>query len=284
MGVPYAEVIGDPVGHSKSPLIHEFWLRKLGIEAEYRATRVAAGDLGAFLERRRADPDWRGCNVTIPHKVAVLPFLDGCVAGLDLEAVNCVLPQDGSLIGHNTDMSGIAKALPDHIDTKYPVCIIGAGGAARAAIAELDLWVIYQYNVIARDRPQARALVEKHGAHGRVFAFAEAADAMRGCVGLINASPLGMNGFDPMPGSVLDALPLLARHAFIIDMVYAPVRTELLVRAEAVKSRWFQLATRFHIADGLTMLIGQAEEAFALFFGRPPPPGHEAELRELLTR
>ena len=72
MGVPYAEVIGDPIAHSKSPLIHKFWLEKLGIEGDYRAARVRADELADYLEARRADPDWRGCNVTMPHKQAVL--------------------------------------------------------------------------------------------------------------------------------------------------------------------------------------------------------------------
>ena len=68
----YAEVIGDPIAHSKSPVIHDFWLKALGIDADYRATRVEAAGLGDYFERRSADPDWRGCNITIPHKVAAL--------------------------------------------------------------------------------------------------------------------------------------------------------------------------------------------------------------------
>src|SRR5688500_20310195 len=70
MAVPYAEVIGDPIGHSKSPLIHRFWLEKLGLEADYRAVRVEAGELGDYFSARKADPDWRGCNISMPHKLA----------------------------------------------------------------------------------------------------------------------------------------------------------------------------------------------------------------------
>ena len=74
---PYAEVIGDPIAHSKSPVIHNFWLGELGIEAEYRKTHVKAGELAGYFLKRRADPDWLGCNITIPHKVAALDYVDG---------------------------------------------------------------------------------------------------------------------------------------------------------------------------------------------------------------
>ena len=73
---PYAEVIGDPIAHSKSPVIHKFWLTKLGLDGDYRATQVADADLAAFIADRRADPDWRGCNVTIPHKIAIMDHVD----------------------------------------------------------------------------------------------------------------------------------------------------------------------------------------------------------------
>jgi shikimate dehydrogenase len=273
MGIPYAEVIGDPVAHSKSPLIHRFWLERLGIEGEYRRTRVCADELAAFLARRRSDPDWRGCNVTIPHKRTVVPLLDEIrIWGVD--AVNCVAREDGRLVGYNTDMGGIGKALPDRIDKSVPICIVGAGGAASAAVAELDIGAAFQFNVIARDLAQARALVAPYAEYGRVFGFDSAEEAMRGCAGLINASPLGMDGFDSMPVAVLDALPTLSRRAFVVDLVYAPLRTELLCRAAAL---------RYRTADGLAVLIGQAEDAFRLLFGAPPPDEDRAELRALLT-
>ena len=274
MGVPYAEVIGDPIAHSKSPLIHNFWLEKLGIEGDFRGIRVAPEQLGDYLATRRFDPDWRGCSITIPHKQAIMPLLDECCVWLT-NAVNCVVPREGRLIGHNTDTSGIAKALPQTVDTVDPVCLIGAGGAAHAAVAELDMRAVYRFNVIARDPAKARALAEPYGDQGRVFGFDEAPQAFRDCAGLINASPLGMRGFDPMPGAVLDSLRELRSGAFVIDMVYSPVRTPLLERAEALG---------LFVGDGLTILEGQAEEAFFLFFGAPPPHEHRDALRELLTR
>lgn len=274
MGVPYAEVIGDPIAHSKSPAIHIFWLDKLGLDYDFRRTRVTAGELSDFFRRRRLDPDWRGCSVTLPHKETVAPLLDeGRLWGV--EAVNCVVPEEGRLIGHNTDMTGVGKAVTQGVATWSPVCLIGAGGAAQAAIAALDILAVYRFNLIARDPFKARHLVEPYEEYGRVFGFDSAPDAMRDCIGLINASPLGMDGFDPMPEPLLDSLHLLGPDAFVFDMVYAPVRTELLSRAAALGLK---------TVDGLNMLIGQAEHAFELFFGEPPPAGYDAELRELLTQ
>ena len=105
---PYAEVIGDPIAHSKSPLIHGFWLQALGIDGDYRRTHVTPGDLPAYIEQRRADPDWRGCNVTIPHKLAVMDLVDdpGDIRGT-IGAMNTVVRQPGgALIGTNTDAAG----------------------------------------------------------------------------------------------------------------------------------------------------------------------------------
>ena len=96
MSLPYAEVIGDPIAQSKSPQIHNFWLAKLGIEAEYRAAHVRPDELADYLSQRRADPAWRGCNVTMPHKQAVMAGLDAIEAPADaIGAVNTVLP-DGA--------------------------------------------------------------------------------------------------------------------------------------------------------------------------------------------
>lgn len=273
MAVPYAEVIGDPIAHSKSPLIHKFWLEKLRLPGDYRATRVTTDELPSYLESRRSDPDWRGCSVTIPHKEAISPLLHECRMW-GVEAANCVVSEQGRLIGHNTDVDGVAKALVGGVETWAPICVIGAGGAARAAIAELDLRAVYQFNLIVRDPAKGRRVVERYGEDGRIFGFEGAAEAMSGCVGLINASPLGMDGFDPMPEAILDSLPSLEPKAFVFDMVYAPVETRLLRRAAALG---------LTPIDGLTMLIGQAEEAFALFFGQPPPDGYDAELREFLV-
>ena len=271
MGVPYAEVIGDPVAQSKSPLIHKYWLGKLGIEGDYRATRVTADELPAYLAARRDDPDWRGCNVTMPHKDRVGPLLDELEPGVS--AVNCAVPRDGRLVGMNTDTGGLDLAWPN-IAAGRQICIIGAGGAAKAAFDSLDVIVAMPLHVIARNAEQARTLVEPHGEYARWFPFDQAEQALTECVGVVNASPLGMTGFPEMPESVLDGLAGIRRGGFALDMVYSPLDTLLLQRAT-------QLGLQ--TIDGLVMLVGQASFSFYQFFGHSAPRKHDAELRQRLT-
>ncbi len=278
MGVPYAEVIGDPIDHSKSPLIHKFWLSKLGIEGDYRATSVRAGELARHLGQRRADPDWRGCSVTSPHKQSVIALLDHR-DDYGIGAVNCVLPREG-LTGTNTDIAGIGEALSFGVDTTAPVCIIGAGGVAKAVVAELDVAAVFQFNVLVRDKQRGEALVGANAEYCRIFCFNEAEAAISGCIGVINASPLGMTGFPAMPETVLGGLGgirrggFLRRKGFALDLVYDPLETAFLARARQEKLR---------VIDGLTVLIGQAAGAFEMFFGTPAPRAYDEELRELLT-
>src|SRR5512147_389849 len=139
----YAEVIGDPIAHSKSPAIHNFWLESLGIEADYRATLVT--DLTEYFGARRGDPDWRGCNVTAPYKKAVIPFLD---EASPIGAVNCIVRDGDRLIGLNTDVDGVAEALAG-ADLER-IVLIGAGGAARAvsvALADAEIISITRRNL-----------------------------------------------------------------------------------------------------------------------------------------
>jgi shikimate dehydrogenase len=281
MGVPYAEVIGDPVEHSKSPLIHKYWLERLGLKGDYRAKRVTADELPTYLAARRTDPSWRGCNVTMPHKEAVLALLDE-VPWPELGAVNCIVPRNGRLVGINTDGAGVDDAIVEwnigYDDSR--VCLIGAGGAARAAIAELDVQCYFIFDLIVRDRANGRAFLDSCNVDGEVYSFEDAAAAMAGRDAVINASPLGMAGFPPMPDTVLDALPSVrarrrvgSHKAFAFDMVTTPVRTAFVSRAEAAG---------LTVSDGLTMLIGQARIAFRDFFGVLPPTGN-ADLRQRLT-
>lgn len=272
----YAEVIGDPIAQSKSPVIHGFWLGKLGIAADYRRTRVAPGEVAAFLEGRRADPDWRGCNVTIPHKEAVGPHcdaLDPRVAGIG--AVNTVVRQaDGTLFGTNTDVDGIAEAVAGTDLSGRRAVVIGAGGAARAAFAFLAGKGCAQVSVLARTVARAERAVDECRLEARVLAFEAGSGAFGDAALVINATQLGMTGQDAMPGFVLDELAGLAPNARVFDMVYAPLETGLLAAA-----RGRGLA----VSDGLSMLIGQAATAFERFFGQPPPRDRDAELRRLLT-
>lgn len=282
MSTPYAEVIGDPISQSKSPVIHNFWLGKLGIDAEYRACHVRPAELPDYFARRRMDAGWRGCNVTIPHKVAAAGLVDGLdPAARRVGAVNTVAVAPRGLTGFNTDIDGIIEAIPSpahwpEAGGPVPVHLIGAGGAARAALVALQQAGYPQVSLFARDTAKARSLLTGLGLDRSralpLSALSEihAPDDRAACL-IVNASPLGMTGYPPL-GIRLDNYP---DDTAVFDMVYAPLETPLLRDARARNMRGI---------DGLVMLIGQAASAFERFFGDPAPRKHDDELRELLTR
>ena len=267
--MPYAEVIGDPIAHSKSPLIHGFWLRQLGMDAEYRAAHVTPEALPDYIASRRADPLWRGCNVTIPHKLAVMEHVaDPGDVRASIGAMNTIARDDtGALFGTNTDAGGFYAPLGHSDFTGADVAIIGAGGAARAVLFALSRMDVATVTIHARNALKAMGLLANFGLKGQVRGME---DALGGVDLLVNTSPLGMKGFDPLK---IDLSPL-PEGAVVYDIVYAPLETELLKQA-----RQRGLDT----VDGLEMLIGQAALAFEIFFDAAPPRDHDDELRALLT-
>ena len=284
MTLPYAEVIGDPIVQSKSPAIHKFWLTKLGIAADYRACHVKPDELEGYFAQRRADPDWRGCNITMPHKQAAMAYLDAIDPQAQrIGAVNTVVRDaDGRLTGYNTDAPGFLEPLRPLLDRQHlfrMARILGAGGAARAivtALADEGFTLV----LAARDPAKARALLDELAPKGEHHAvdlahFAPETDFefddRQGLLDLIvNASPLGMAGQSPLAFDFSHAPP----GSVVYDIVTHPLDTPLLVEARA---RGFQTV------DGLAMLIGQADVAFAKFFGAPAPREHDAQLRGILT-
>jgi shikimate dehydrogenase len=278
MSRSYAEVIGDPIAHSKSPTIHNFWLQKAEIAAEYRLRHVRPAELADYFSNRRQDPDWCGCNVTIPHKETAAKFVDHLWPGtLDIGAINTVIKRDGLLFGANTDITGIIGPLNSLLiaifgyspPPQQTVAIIGAGGAARAAAAAINArfpnWPI---RFLARRYEQAKAI----GLKADIRPIESL--ALKGVTILINASPLGMIEKPPLNLS-LEAMVSDKRPKIIFDMVYVPMETALL----AVARR-----EGFAIIDGLTMLVAQAAEAFQLIFGEKPPRDCDDELRALLAK
>lgn len=283
MTLPYAEVIGDPIAQSKSPAIHGFWLAKLGIEAEYRATSVNTGGIEAYLAARRADFAWRGCNVTMPHKLTVQPWLDALEEpAASIGAVNTIRPaSDRLLTGYNTDAAGFLEPLRPVLNRQHyfrMARVLGTGGAARAIVSALA-GEGFTLVLAGRDPAKARAMLDElapdgehhavdlaHFAHATDFAF----DDREGCLDLVvNASPLGMRGQPPLAFDWSHAPP----GSIAYDIVTDPVETEFLATARAAG---------FATVDGLSMLIGQAAAAFELFFGQPAPREHDSELRALL--
>jgi len=284
MSRAYAEVIGDPIAQSKSPAIHNFWLGELAIDAEYRACHVTAAGLADYLAARRGDADWRGCNVTMPHKQAVMPLLDAIdPLARRVGAVNTVVRgADGGLTGYNTDVPGFLEPLGTLLAGGHlfrMARVLGTGGAARAIVTGLagHGFVLV---LAGRDPAKARALLDEldpgkehhavdiaHFAEATDFAF----DDREGCCDLvINASLLGMTGQPPLRFDWSHAPP----GSVAYDIVTSPLETEFLRGAKAAGLRTI---------DGLAMLIGQADYAFAHFFGTRPPRGRDAELRRRIT-
>ncbi len=265
----YAEVIGDPIAHSKSPIIHGFWLEKLGIDAEYRRTHVRPDELSEFVTRRREDAEWLGCNVTIPHKLAVMDLVDdpGDVRG-SIGAMNTILPRDGGVMGTNTDAGGFMMPIMDMPLAGEAAIVVGTGGAAHAVLFALKRSGIGAVTILARNPLKGAALLARFGLKGQVKPL----DAsLPPALLLANASSLGMAGQPPLD---LDLSPL-PDDALVYDLVYAPLETALL---KAAREQGLE------VVDGLDMLIGQAALAFEMFFGAAVPEGHDDELRELLTR
>jgi shikimate dehydrogenase len=268
MTQPYAEVIGDPIAHSKSPVIHRFWLEALEIDADYRATRVAAEELGPYFAERAADPAWRGCNITVPHKERALdhvPHPGGIRAPIG--AINTVFREDGGMLaGTNTDAAGFWSPI-SALDLKdRPIAVVGAGGAARAVLFALARMEVGPITILNRTPLKAAGLLAAFRLKGQALPL----DAkLPPAALLVNASTLGMTGQPPLR---LDLTPL-PDDAIVYDLVYAPLQTELLQAAED---------RGLDTIDGLEMLIGQAAPAFELFFGAEPPRERDDELRALL--
>lgn len=283
MTAPYAEVIGDPIAQSKSPVIHNFWLGELGLEGGYEACLVRLEDLGDYLARRRADPDWRGCNVTMPHKLAIAGMMDRLdPLAARIGAVNTVVREaDGTLTGYNTDAPGFLEPVRAELDKVHlfrMARVLGTGGAARAIVAGLarEHFVIV---LAGRDPAKARALLDElapegehhtialdHFANATDFAF----DDREQCFDLVvNASPLGMTGQPPVAFDFSHAPP----RSVVYDIVTSPLDTQFLQDARAAG---------FATVDGLAMLIGQADAAFTHFFGARPPRDRDAALRRLI--
>ena len=279
----YADVIGDPIAQSKSPTIHRFWLEALGLPGEYRHAHVKTGALAGYIAERRMDPDWRGCNVTMPHKQAVIPMVDRLDPSAGrIGAVNTIVrAEDGTLTGYNTDAAGFLEPLRPFLHHRHlfrMARVLGTGGAARAIVSALagEGFVLV---LAGRDPAKADALLAElaegehhvapldHFATPTDFAF----DDRAGCLDLIvNATSLGMTGQPPLAFDFSHAPP----GSIAYDIVTAPLDTLFLQQARAAGLR---------TVDGLEMLVGQAAVAFRLFFGAEPPRDRDAELRATLT-
>ncbi|KAA5600413.1 shikimate dehydrogenase [Blastochloris sulfoviridis] len=268
---PRACIIGHPVAHSRSPLIHGYWLEQHGLAGSYGREDVAPADFPAFL-RNLAAHGYVGANVTLPHKEAAFATVDDADdAARALGAVNTVWIDNGRLRGANTDVVGFLADL----DARLPgwdgrtghAVVLGAGGAARGIVHGLLQRRIDRVSVVNRSLERAEQLASVLGPRVKPAGWENLPALLAGADLLVNTTSLGMAG-QPRLGIDLDPLPA---HAAVADIVYVPLETELLAAARA----------RGHAAtDGLGMLLHQAVPGFQRWFGVTPLV--TADLRALI--
>jgi shikimate dehydrogenase len=256
---PAACIIGWPVDHSRSPLIHNYWLKAYGIAGEYRREAVAPGEFGAFIQSL-ASRGYAGANVTVPHKEAALALSQPDDRARAVGAAN-TLWFDNGLRSTNTDVEGFLSNLdacaPGWDRNLAKTVVLGAGGAARAVIYGLLTRGAQSIVIVNRTASRADALRERFGDRVRVANWSELDGELGDAALLVNTTILGMHH---QPQLTLD-IERLPGHAFVADLVYVPLITPLIKAAGARGLR---------TADGLGMLLHQAVGGFALWFGKKP--------------
>ena len=262
-------IIGHPIGHSISPRFQQAALDSLGINAEYRAYDVEPDDVGAFVDSLRSDAV-TGINVTVPHKEAVMPFLDEIDEwATEAGAVNTIVNRDGRLAGYNTDGYGFLRALRESggLDPAgKSTLILGAGGSARGVVQALLRAEVGHLTVANRTLARAESLVELARSRG---VAAEAItlesdcvdDAARSAHLIVNCTSLGMTHGPDETASPLRA-DQIPPTALVYDLVYNPALTPLLREAEQAGATTL---------GGITMLVYQGAASFEIWLERPAP-------------
>ena len=266
---PAACLIGWPAAHSRSPLIHRYWLRTLGIEGGYVIEAVPPDELQDFIFRLSLR-GFVGANVTIPHKERALALSKPDERANAVGAANTLWFENGELCSTNTDVEGFI----DNLDASAPgwdeaeeALVLGAGGSARAVVFGLIERGIKTVHLVNRTVARAQALADQFGARVHPATWDKVADLLP-CAGLlVNTTSLGMHGQPPLEIDI----SLVPDGAVVADLVYVPLQTELLAGAHA---------RGLKTADGLGMLLHQAVRGFELWFGRRPQV--TAELRALV--
>ena len=271
MHSPYklAGVMGWPVAHSRSPIIHNHWIRAHGLHAAYGHLAVEPQRLGEAIRGLRA-LGLAGCNLTIPHKVEALHHVD-LVHPLAkrVGAINCIVVQnDGQLMGYNHDGYGFIQSLlsaqPAWQANAGPCVVLGAGGASRAVLVSLIDAGATEIRLLNRTRDKAEALAQEFGTTIHVLDWTDKEAALEGAALVVQTTNQGMQGEPPL---VLD-LSALPTKALVADIIYTPLETPLLAQARASGHR---------TVNGLGMLLHQARPAFASWFGVDPQVTPELE-------
>lgn len=260
--IPLAGVIGCPIAHSKSPQLHRHWLKSLGIPGYYVPMHVEADDLEEIL-RSLPKAGFVGVNITVPHKERALEIADLVTdrATLIGAANTLIFRKDGKIHADNTDGYGFIQNLrqnaPDWHPEAGPAAILGAGGAARAVVASLLDVGVPEILISNRTRVRAEALQQEFGRRLTVIDWVQAGNMMDDASTVVNTTSLGMIGSPPL------RVPLdgLRKGTVVTDLVYAPLKTQFLIKAEKMGCI---------TVDGLGMLLHQAVPAFERWFGTRP--------------
>lgn len=266
-------VIGWPIAHSRSPLIHGHWLKQYGIDGSYTRQPVEPSSLSAFIASL-GQAGLAGCNVTLPHKEAVFGLVTRADESTErLGAVNTVFLRDGDAFGTNTDGEGFINSLRSSVPgfniANGRAIVLGAGGASLAVVNAILEQGASEVVVANRTLEKAEQLRQRLGRKVQPLAWDKVSDQLGECELLVNTTSLGMKG---QPELVVD-LSRLPVGAVVTDIVYTPLRTKLLADAAARGNR---------AVDGLGMLLHQAVRGFSLWFGVTPQVTDE--LHDLVAR
>jgi len=262
-------LIGWPAAHSRSPLIHHYWLRTLEIEGGYNIEAVPPEGFAEFV-LHLSTHGFVGANVTLPHKERALALSRPDARARAVGAANTLWYEGSELRSTNTDIEGFINnldACAPGWDKASDVLVLGAGGASRAVVFGLIERGIGRVHLANRTIERAQALADQFGARVHPVAWDGIGDLLPGAGVLVNTTSLGMHG---QPGLEVD-IGRLPPHAVVADLVYVPLQTELLAAARQRGLR---------TADGLGMLLHQAVRGFELWFG--PRPRVTSELRDLV--
>jgi shikimate dehydrogenase len=257
--IPAACLIGWPAAHSRSPLIHKYWLKAFGIDGDYRIEAVEPAAFADFIANLSAR-GYKGANVTIPHKEQALALSAPDARARAVGAANTLYFNNGALQSTNTDVEGFIGNLDDSApgwDHADEVLVLGAGGSSRAVIFGLIERGIKRVHLANRTASRSQLLAEQFGAQVQPLAWERVSDTLPHAGLLVNTTSLGMKGQPPLDIDV-GALP---SDATVADLVYVPLETGLLTAAKARGMK---------TADGLGMLLHQAVRGFELWFGKRP--------------
>ena len=257
---PAACVVGYPARHSRSPMLHGYWIKRYGLDADYRAEEIPPGEIREFLTHL-ADHGYVGCNVTMPHKDVAFELSEPDERAIAVGAANTLWLENSRLRSTNTDIEGFLGALdaaaPGWDQRTSEAIVLGAGGAGRALVYGLIERGIGSIHLVNRTVEKSEAMRERFGERVIPATWSQLPELLAGAKLLANATSLGMHDQPPLEIDITG----MADDAVVSDIVYVPLTTPLLAAAKARG-----LAT----SNGLDMLLHQAVRGFELWFGKRP--------------